>query len=141
MHPKLFVAAKAFINCSGKVLIIRESKEYTDAKNVFFDVVGGRLEPGEPFEACLKREILEETGLVLKEIGRPFFVGEWRPMIKGEQWQVVGIFIECFTDNYKIELGSSHDSYKWIDPLDFHQEKLFPTLKEAFKSYLTWRKL
>ena len=97
MIDKLFVAIKAFIVHNGKVLLIKESTSYTDGSHAGkFGVVGGRVEPGEQFEESLLREIKEETGLNVK-IGRPFFVNEWRPEVRGELWQIIGIFIECFS--------------------------------------------
>ncbi|MBI5635385.1 NUDIX domain-containing protein, partial [Candidatus Micrarchaeota archaeon] len=85
---KQFVAMKAFLVHGGKVLIIRESKERNRANTGFYDVVGGRVEKGERFDEALLREIKEETGLTAT-IGKPFFVGEWRPTIRGEQWQII----------------------------------------------------
>lgn len=71
---KIFVATKAFVLYEGKVLILRESGKYVDGTNVGrYDVVGGRVEPGQRFAESLRREITEETGLEV-QIGRPFFL-------------------------------------------------------------------
>lgn len=135
-NPKLFIATKAFINHNGKILILRESGQYSEGtNNGLFDLVGGRIVPGERFDHCLMREIKEETGLTVT-IGRPFFVNEWRPKVKGESWQVVGIFFECFTDSDIVMLSNDHDNYKWIDPKDFAGENLIPNLHLVFKAYL-----
>jgi len=78
MNVKLFVATKAFINYKGKILILRESTKYSDGTNSGkYDVVGGRVEPGQKFDESLLREIKEETGLSVK-LGRPFYVGDQR---------------------------------------------------------------
>jgi len=136
MEPKLFVATKAFIVFEGKVLILRESSKYEDGANTGrYDVVGGRMEPGQRFDESLLREIKEETGLNVK-IGRPFFVNEWRPVVKNEQWQIVGTFFECIADTDKVVLSVDHDDYKWIDPIEFKNYKLIDNLIPAFESYL-----
>lgn len=88
---KLFIATKAFIVNNGKVLVLRESTQYSDGGNAGrFDVPGGRLNPGEHFEEVLKREVKEETGLEVT-IGKPVYVGEWRPTVKkggtGKLWE------------------------------------------------------
>jgi 8-oxo-dGTP diphosphatase len=133
--PKLFVATKAFINYEGKILILRESEQYADGTHAgFFDVVGGRLEPGEGIYESLRREIKEETGLDVR-IGQSFFASEWWPTVKGERWQVVGIFFECFADSDQVRLGTDHDTYRWIEPEDFERERLIPKLKAAFEAY------
>ena len=136
MEPKLFVATKAFIVHNGKVLILREASTYHDGSNVGkYDVVGGRVQPGQRFDESLLREIEEETGLKAT-IGRPFFVNEWRPTVRGEQWQIVGTFFECFADSDQVKLSEDHESFLWIDPKDFRKHKFIENLVPAFESYL-----
>ncbi len=134
--PQLFVATKAFINHNAKILVLRESKQYVEGTNTgFFDVVGGRMTAGEQFDECLKREVKEETGLDVK-IGRPFYVGEWRPIVKGMPWQIVGIFFECFVGSEIISLSPDHSEYKWILPNNFKNENLIPNLSSVVEAYL-----
>ncbi|HSR89107.1 MAG TPA: NUDIX domain-containing protein [Candidatus Udaeobacter sp.] len=138
---KIFAATKAFVIHNGKVLLLRESGKYVDGANVGrHDVVGGRVEPEQRFDASLLREIKEETGLEIK-IGRPFFVNEWRPVVRGEQWQIVGTFFECFADSENVVLSSDHDEYVWIDPKDYKQFNIIENLQAAFESYLDLKKL
>lgn len=133
---KIFVATKAFINLNGKILILRESSKYSDGSNSGkFDVVGGRVEPGQRFDESLIREIKEETGLTVK-LGKPFFVGEWRPVVRDEQWQIIGTFFECFADSNEVILSEDHDSYEWIDPKNYKDFNLIENLYPAFEVYL-----
>jgi len=133
---QLFIATKAFIRYRGKILILKESLKYNDGSNTGkFDVAGGRVELGQNFEKSLLREIKEETGLEVK-IGKPFFVGEWRPKIRNKQWQIVGVFFECFAKSSKVKLSKDHESFQWIDPRQFGKFPIIPNLKEAFKNYL-----
>lgn len=136
MVPKLFIATKAFIVFQGKVLIIRESSKYKSGSNPGkFDVVGGRVEPGQRFDESLLREIDEETGLTVK-LGRPFFVNEWRPVIKREQCQIVGTYFECFTTSDQVKLSQDHDEYLWINPKDYKNYPLIDNLIPTFEAYL-----
>jgi len=136
MQPKLFVATKAFVTHGGKVLILKESSRYEDGTNANkFDVTGGRVEPGERFDDSLRREVKEETGLSVT-IGKPFFVNEWRPVVKDEQWQIVGIFFECAAKTDKITLGEDHDEFRWIDPKDYKNHNLIENLRLAFETYI-----
>lgn len=145
---KLSVATKAFIIYQGKVLIIGESTRYQTGTNIGkYDVPGGRVKPGQRFDQSLKREIREETGLEIK-IGQPFFVNEWRPKVKGEQWsdvlsdsdqtseQIVGTFFECQAETNKVTLSQDHDDYQWIEPKDYQKYNLIENLIPAFKAYL-----
>ena len=136
MEPKLFVATKEFIVRNGKVLIVRESSRYGEGTNVGkFDVPGGRVRPGERFNEGLLREVREETGLTVT-IQAPFFVGEWRPVVKGEPWQVVGIFFKCDAVSGDVRLSDDHDAYEWIDPSSFTAYSLIPNLHTAFETYI-----
>ena len=102
MVDKLFVATKAFIVHHGKVLLLKESSAYADGTNASkFDVVGGRIKPGERFDESLLREIKEETGMEVT-LGRPFFVNEWRPQVQGEQWQIVATFLNVSLTRMKL---------------------------------------
>lgn len=134
---RVFVATKAFIIHEGKVLLLREASAYKDGSNAGrFDVVWGRVEPGQRFDESLLREVQEETGLKIK-IGRPFFVNEWRPVVRGEQWQIVGTFFECFAESDTVILSKDHAEYLRIDPKDYQKYDLIPNLIPVFESYLT----
>lgn len=136
METRVFTATKAFIVHNGKVLVLRESSKYEDGSNAGrFDVVGGRVKPGQRFDESLLREIKEETGLDVK-IGNPFFVNEWRPVVKGEQWQIVGVFFECIAETDKVILSEDHDEFAWIDPKEFKNYDLIENLIPAFEEYL-----
>ena len=136
MELKIFTATKAFIIFQGKILIVRESTQYQEGTNAGkYDVVGGRVKPGQAWDESLRREIMEETGLEVT-IGKPFHVGEWRPVVNGEQWQVVGIFFECHAQTDQVKLSADHDDYQWIEAADFKNYDLIPRLQEAFEDYL-----
>src|SRR3989344_3594248 len=136
MVDKLFAAVKAFIINDGRVLILKESSKYQDGSNVGkWDVVGGRVKPGERFDESLIREIKEETGLKIK-IGKPFAVNEWRPNVRGEQWQIIATFFECFSDSDEVNLSEDHEDFKWINPKDYKKYNLIETNWPAFEDYL-----
>lgn len=134
--PKLFVATKAFITYQGKILLLREAGTYADGVNVGkFDVPGGRVEPGQRFDESLRREITEETGLTV-EIGWPFYVGEWRPVVRGEAWQIVGTYFVCSAETDQVILSDDHSEAAWIDPEKFGDYPLIDNLRGVFEAYL-----
>lgn len=140
MVDKLFVATKAFIVHNGKILLLRESSKYGEGtQSGNYDVPGGRIKQGERFDESLSREIKEETGLSVN-IGLPFAVNEWRPVVKGEQWQIVGIFFECFSDSDKVVLSEDHDNFLWITPKDYAKYNNIKTNIPAFEAYLNIKK-
>jgi len=115
--PVLQVAAKAaIISPSGRILIVRESEmDENNTKVGQWGLVGGRLKPGETFSDGLNREVMEETGIEVTTI-RPIYVGEWHPLIKGVEHQIIAIFMLCESRTEEIKLSNEHDEYKWIDP-------------------------
>lgn len=136
MDIKLFVATKAFVVFNKKVLLLRESSNYADSTNTgSYDVVGGRIEPGQRFDASLLREVKEETGLAVS-VGKPFFVNEWRTIVRGEQWQIVGIFFECFADTENVQLSNDHDGALWINPEEYKNHSIIDNIKPIFEAYL-----
>ena len=71
-----------------KALIINNDNIYIGNENGIFQFPGGHLEEGETFNECLKREILEETGILLedKEIYGPFM----KVIFLNKDWPEVG---------------------------------------------------
>ncbi|KKU48198.1 hypothetical protein A3H10_01255 [Candidatus Uhrbacteria bacterium RIFCSPLOWO2_12_FULL_46_10] len=140
MELKLFIATKAVIIHDEKILILREASLYADGTNEGrYDLPGGRLKPGERFNEALAREVLEETGLSI-QIGNPITVNEWRPVVRGEQWQIVGIFFECYALSPKVIVSTDHDAYEWIDPKEYKKYNIIDNLTPVFEEYLKRRK-
>ncbi len=54
-----------YIEKDGKYLLINRNKKSNDLNQGKFIGVGGHLEFGESPEECIKREVFEETGLLL----------------------------------------------------------------------------
>ena len=61
------IRVKALIvNSSGKILMA--------FNNNTFQFPGGHLEDGESKEECIRREVMEETGIIIEESLEPFLV-------------------------------------------------------------------
>lgn len=130
------IATKALIvNPEQQILILREADTYKEGTNVGrYHLPGGRLNPGEAFMDGLKREVAEETGLTIK-IGRPIYVGEWRPTIKGVPNQIVAMYFICKTQNSKVRLSDEHDKYVWITPNQAKIYDLMSPVQEVINEY------
>jgi 8-oxo-dGTP diphosphatase len=132
------VATKALIERDGKILVVRESSAYQDGVNAGkYDVVGGRITPGEKLEDALRREVKEETELDI-EIGSPFFADESlpHPVVRGEEWQVVKIYFPCKAASGEVALSEDHSEFLWIDPKEYKSAGLIENLHPVFESYL-----
>ena len=140
---KIFPAVKAFVVKDGKVLLLKESVNYADGANDGkWDVPGGRIDIGERWDTALLREVKEETGLEVVP-GNAFAMNEWRPVVRGEQWQVVATFIECTTSGAadSIILSQDHVEYKWFNPEEIVTlEGTASAIQEVAQQYLDSKK-
>jgi len=131
-----FVATKAFILNNSDVLIVKEDESYSDGANPgTYDLVGGRIEPGEHFQSSLAREVHEETGLDIM-IDKPVHVDEWRPEVDGERWQIIGIYFRCRTNSRDVSLGPDHSDYNWIEPQQYANHPIIDDLDTAFEQLI-----
>jgi 8-oxo-dGTP diphosphatase len=131
------IACKGLIVHESKILILREaSTTYKDGTNPNkYHVPGGRIEPGEYFMDGLLREIKEETGLEVT-VGKPLYVGEWRPIIRGEENQIVAVFFVCQAESDKVVLSEEHDDFQWINPGDHGAFQLMDPDVEVIQAYM-----
>ncbi|HEX6970908.1 MAG TPA: NUDIX domain-containing protein [Limnochordia bacterium] len=82
--PKRRHAARAALLTPAGQLLLMQAEEPLSGRRIWFTPGGGR-EPGEDDEACLRRELAEETGLRDFVLGPPIWVrdvvftwgGEW----------------------------------------------------------------
>jgi 8-oxo-dGTP diphosphatase len=64
-HPKHIIAVSAYVtNENGEVLLVK-----THWRSDTWESPGGQVEEGEPLDIAVCREILEETGIVIRPIG------------------------------------------------------------------------
>ena len=56
--------------------------------------------------------------------------------MKGEPWQIVGIFFVCDADSDQVRLSIDHDEYKWINPHEYENANLISNLHPVFQAFL-----
>ncbi len=101
------------IDFGVKALILRGDKflvmHNNGVKEDLWELPGGRMEFGETAEETLKREIMEETGLIVRPIK---LLDTWN-LIK-EDYQIAGIIYLCTLEDGQVRLSDEHDEFKWI---------------------------
>ena len=97
---------------------------------------GGMLEEGEDFEACARRELYEETG-VLARIEDPWWarVEPWRNPDDSELYAGVGFLARHHGGEIAPE-AAAHDAHVWVTETGWHSLRTWYTRRE---SDVLWR--
>lgn len=108
----LQVGVKAFLrNPEGNILILKRTEEKYGKTNGTWDIVGGRIDPGQPLIENLKREVLEETGLSLTS--EPKLIAAQDILPDGERHIVRLTYVATVNGEPKLDLDENVE-YKWL---------------------------
>lgn len=100
-------------NKEGKVLVGKRIGKHAPG----FSIPGGHLELGESFESCAKREVLEETGLILNETEILGIVNNLETFEKEGKHTVSVIMGSSSYQGTPTNLEPHKcEGWKWVDP-------------------------
>ncbi len=129
MDKAFGVTQKAIVlNAEGQLLTMRRT-ETAPTKPLHWDLPGGNVDHGEDPTDGITREILEETGLVVKDV-EPFDVSAIVEA-DGKHWVTI-----CYTAravSTDIVLSYEHDEWKWVRPAEFLELKISEKLQRYVK--------
>lgn len=103
-------AAKAFIIKDSKLLLIKRRPNDAHRPGAW-DIIGGRLEPGESPFLGLQREAKEEADIEI-EIVMPLDVNYFT---RDDGQQITLMIFLCRIKSGEIKLSEEHTEYKWLD--------------------------
>lgn len=120
------VAVGAVILDEGRILLVERGSEPNKGA---WAVPGGRVEPGETLADAVRREVTEETGLVV-EVGDPAWVGE--SIGPGDQpgWHFVIIDFYATVTDGKLEAGDDAAAVAWVDLKEASDWPIVATMHE-----------
>lgn len=99
-----------------------------------WDFPGGLLDEGEDLEACINREIKEETGLVATNL-QPVYskteVRTWEYEGMKLTENIVFIFYTGKVGDKDLRLSFEHDQFKWLKPQEALKEIEYYLHKEV----------
>ena len=117
MEPTFF-AQKIVLMKEGKILILKRTHYKGDGD--VWDLPGGSVDFAEDCKEALKRECLEEAGVVLNS----FKIEE---VVSGKGYNTGQfIFVLCSSNDFSgdIKLSSEHTDFKWINSKEIVNYKL-----------------
>lgn len=114
-----------------------------------WDIVGGHAEPGESVEQALAREVLEETGWRLSELGPVVEVIDWEAGGVGRREVDVLARVHGDLARPRLEVGK-HTEGRWFQASDTalllegrqpDDEWVFEVVQRAFELLSSWTEL
>lgn len=135
MEKHFGVATKGLIVHNGKVLLLKRSDE-AHIHPGQWEFPGGKLEFGETPVQGMRREITEETGLVVSVgdllYASSFFIGSHR--------QVILLRYACTSQDNNVALSPEHADWQWVDP-DEVEAIVEPAIGEDLRANRVWTRL
>ena len=129
MAMKLQVGVKALIkNDQGEYLLLRRSQVMENETEAHWDIPGGRIEPEEPLEDALRREIKEETGLEI--LDKPVLLGAQDIFVKKADLHVVRLTYSL-QGSGDIIISDEHQEMRWVKPNEVITLNLDPYLRQV----------
>ena len=108
------LATLCYLTKNRRTLMLHRVKKQDDVHEGKWNGLGGKFEPGESPEDCVKREILEEAGLKIKS-PRLKGVLTFPDFAKGQDWNVFVFTASRFTGRL---LDSDEGNLAWIKDKD-----------------------
>ena len=115
----VLLIATALIEKDGKYLVLQRSDKNLTNKGKW-QLPEGKVRPGEDLTKTLRRELLEETSLMLSD-AKLFGIHSNVMQEAHRMFRVMRVIFKCRTMG-KIKLSEEHKDYKWVNlnsKLDF----------------------
>jgi len=131
-RPRLTVGALV-INPQGEVLLLKSQK--WEGRYI---LPCGHVEHMETLEKAVRREVKEETGLIIHTIKFLHLLEFLNPkQFHKKQLHFVGIQYTCKTNNTKVILNDEAQEHLWTKPKNALTLNLEESTKKSIQIYLT----
>jgi 8-oxo-dGTP diphosphatase len=122
------VGVGVFVKKEGKILVGKRKGSHGAAT---WALPGGHLEPGESFEACCKREVHEETGLIIKNISPVVFTND---VFHDEGLHYITLFFKGEYESGEATVAEPQEceEWRWVS-LNHIPQPIFLPLRNALE--------
>ena len=132
MEKRPYVGVAAIVIKDGKVLLGKRKNSHGSGTWQF---PGGHLEFNETIENCAQREVLEETGIKIKNIKLGPYTND---IFKQEQKHYITLFVISEYESGELELREPQkcEKWEWFEWTQLPQPSFLPIinlLKQNFK--------
>jgi len=111
----------AVIEADGKILIAQRRKGSTLGGR--WEFPGGKIEPGETAEVCLKRELKEEFDIE-SEVGNFLIASKFRYCLV--PIELLAYRVKHLSGEFKV---NEHDQIRWVSPSELNSYDFMPADK------------
>lgn len=104
----------------------------------FWALPGGKIKLGESIVACLKRELLEETGLKvsIERLVGIYSAPDYLLSVKNAVYQPFLVVFLCQVNKGALKQTTESVNYTWLSPENIKTYRAFPLVKEI--AYWIW---
>ncbi|MDE1810653.1 MAG: NUDIX domain-containing protein [Candidatus Micrarchaeota archaeon] len=124
---KMLIWVGALIEDSdGRFLFLKRQKGASVGKGLW-QLPGGKMEWGESPLETLEREIMEETGMKVKN---PELAGAYTSLVptKKADWHTLLVVYRFRAGKQKVRISDEHDEFRWMNAREARRQKLFKDL-------------
>jgi len=112
---------------AGRILFLLRSTECTYWPGEW-ELTGGKPDPGEDIFHCLRREALEETGLVIEPIR---LIGASETNLPSVR--VIYLVLEAKRISGELRLSEEHSDARWVAPAEMNGLKIMQPIVEVLR--------
>ncbi|MFH1601335.1 MAG: NUDIX domain-containing protein [Candidatus Shapirobacteria bacterium] len=128
---KVGVGFGVMILKDGKLLLGKRHEDPEKASSLLngagtWTMPGGKLDFGETFEEGAKREVLEETGIILNELD---VICVNQDIIETAHFITIGLFSDAFSGEPKVMEPDEITEWRWFDLNNLPSPIYFPSVK------------
>jgi len=123
-HP--IPSVGAVIVDDGRILLVRRKR---GAYPGSWSVPAGRQRHGETMTAGVRREVQEETGLIV-EVGDPVWIGDIIDKADPPSFHYAVVDFAAFVVGGELQAGDDAAEVRWVDLSEVRELDLTPTMDE-----------